>query len=145
MGVFQEAKLAARTQGSPRALLPATGHHHTSKVRPEADVIALQQFVHNLFHHRNIPSGWAERQKKRVLIIPCAILARQHCRSVPCAPWHQSSCVCYRHPAHSCLMSLHRSWPAHEPQRAVRAPKPSWGMTQESQQYFGSSVAHPDS
>lgn len=57
---------------SPRALLPTTGHHHTSEVRPEADVIALQQFVHNLFHHRNIPSGWAEKQKKRVLIIPCA-------------------------------------------------------------------------
>lgn len=71
--VLRAAKPAARTHSSPRALLPTTGRHHTSKVRPEADVIALQQFVHNLFHHRNIPSGWAERQKKRVLVIPCAI------------------------------------------------------------------------
>lgn len=87
--VLRVAKPAAWTHNSPRALLPTTGRHHTSKVRPEADVIALQQFVHNLFHHRNIPSGWAERQKKRVLVILCAIgyeggvLARQHHHSIP--------------------------------------------------------------
>ena len=79
MGAFHEVsaccKWPSQQHGhakASRALLPATGRHHTSKVRPEADVIALQQFVHNLFHHRNIPSGWAERQKKRLLVISCA-------------------------------------------------------------------------
>lgn len=104
--ILRVAKPAAQTRNGLRALLPATGRHHTSKVRPEADVIALQQFVHNLFHHRNIPSGWAERQKKRVLVIRVSaatwagVLPGQHRSSIPRPSWHQSTGVCYRHPSH---------------------------------------------
>lgn len=54
----------ARRQGEAGESTLQVGHR-TSKVRPEADVIALQQFVHDLFHHRNIPSGGAETKKDR--------------------------------------------------------------------------------
>lgn len=76
------------------APLPAIGHHHTSKVRPEADVIALQQFVHNFFHHRNIPSGWAEIKRRKyssssVLPGPCTgIPTSQLHHSIPHIPQH---------------------------------------------------------
>lgn len=154
----QAARLAAQTHNSPRALLPMTSHHHTSKVRPEADIIALQQFVHNLFHHRNIPSGWAERQKKRVLVIPCAgrgpgqtaLLQRPSCPTAPvCATDTLTAGTASLFPfslVFAAPVTGLGPRPAHKCHRAARAPKPSWGWDGSLSRYFGSfSAVHPDS
>lgn len=146
----------------PPCPAPHDRHHHTSEVRPEADVIALQQFVHNLFHHRNIPSGWAERQKKRVLVIPSATGPAGRGAGWAALPEHPScptapKRLCYKHPSHghslpisflTCIFFPWRSsWHLHTiPAGLLGVLSCPWGWHRSLNRYFGSSSAsHSDS